>query len=144
MGLNGGPGKWFGRPPSKLTEATMPLKQQEIIMSRSTIFFAAAAALAATAATVSFPAFAGTPSVRVAYSDLNLASASGATELKARVNRAAKAVCANEGDKSLDARSISKQCARISAARAMPQVEFALANAGTQVAENTRVSVAAH
>lgn len=112
--------------------------------TRSTMIFAAAAALAATAATVSFPAFAGTPTVRVAYNDLNLGSPSGATELKARVNRAAKLVCANTGDKSLDAAAISKKCATISAARAMPQVELALANAGTQVAENSRVSVAAH
>lgn len=112
--------------------------------TRSTMFFAAAAALVATAATVSFPAFAGTPTVRVAYSDLNLATADGATELKARVNRAAKLVCVNDGDKSLDAYAASKKCAKLSAARAMPQVELALADAGTQVAENSRVSVAAH
>jgi len=113
-------------------------------MSRSTIFFAAAAALAATAATVSFPAFAGTPEIRVLYSDLNLASTSGAAELKARVNRASKAVCANNGDKSLEAAAASRACAKVAWARAMPQVELALANAGTQVAENSRVSVAAH
>lgn len=111
--------------------------------NRSTMFFAAAAALAATAATVSFPAFAGTPTVRVRYSDLNLASADGATELKARVQRAAKSVCKNDGDKSLTARANAVECAKVATANAMPQVELALANSGTQLAENSRVSVAA-
>ena len=111
--------------------------------TRSTMIFAAAAALAATAATVSFPAFAGTPTVQVRYADLNLASGSGAAELQARVKRAAKTVCANSGDKSITARMNAVQCAKNTAARAMPQVELAMANAGSQIAENNHVSVAA-
>jgi len=110
--------------------------------TRSTMIFAAA--FAATAATVSFPAFAGTPTVLVRYADLNLTSSSGAEELKARVNRAARAVCRNDGDKSLSARAASIQCTKVSVARAMPQVELALAKSGTQLAENSRVSVASH
>ncbi len=113
-------------------------------MNRSTLFFAA---LAATAATVSIPAFAGTvvaPTTEVRYSDLNLASAGGAEALKVRVARAAKRVCTLEGDKTLHGAAEARACARVAVARAMPQVELALANAGTQVADNSRLSVAAH
>ena len=105
------------------------------------------ATVVATTATIAFPASAAevaAPQAFVRYGDLTLASADGATELKARVNRAADLVCANHGDKSVQAMADAKKCARIAAARAMPQVELALANSGTQVAENTRVTVAAH
>lgn len=115
-------------------------------MTRSTTFFAALAA-AATAATMSFPAQAAEVtniSAEVRYDDLNLASQDGAQALKARVVRAAKQVCSADGDKSLKALSQSQSCANIAIARAMPQVELALANAGTQVAENSRMNVAAH
>lgn len=112
-------------------------------MTRTTLFFAA---LAATAATVSFPAFAqdAVPSTQVHYSDLNLTSASGAKALRERVARAARRVCASDGEKSLSGATQSRHCADMALARAMPQVELALANAGTQVAENSRLSVAAH
>jgi len=112
-------------------------------MFRTTAFLAA---LVATAATVSFPAYAGEPAraTEVHYSDLNLANADGAQALKDRVARAAKRVCTFEGDKSLDSAVQAKACAKVAVARAMPQVELALANAGTRVAENSRVSVAAH
>ena len=111
-------------------------------MSRTTIFLAA---LAATAATVSFPALAAdaAPVTEVRYADLNLASPDGAQALKTRVVRAAKRVCSSEGDKSLDGAMEARSCARLAVARAMPQVELALANAGTQLAENSRLSVAA-
>ncbi len=112
-------------------------------MTRTSIFLAA---LAATAATVSVPAFAAdaVPSTEVAYSDLNLASPAGAQALKDRVARAAKRVCANDGEKGLEGFQEARACARLAVARAMPQVELALANAGTQLAENSRLSVAAH
>ena len=111
-------------------------------MNRTAIFLAA---LAATAATVSFPAFAqsATQATNVHYSDLNLASADGASELKARVERAAKRVCSEPGDRSLNGAAQARSCSKIAVAKAMPQVELALANAGTQVAENSRLSVAA-
>ena len=112
-------------------------------MTRTTIFLAA---LAATAATVSFPAFAAdmAPTTEVRYSDLNLTSTDGAQALKARVTRAAKRVCTVNGDQSLAGSAQARKCARIALAKAMPQVELALTNAGTQVAENSRLSVAAH
>ena len=112
-------------------------------MTRTTIFLAA---LAATAANVSFPAFAAdaSPSTEVHYSDLNLASPAGAEALKVRVARAAKRVCTVDGDKSLSRAAEARKCADLALARAMPQVELALANAGTQVAENSRLSIAAH
>lgn len=114
-------------------------------MTRSTKLFAALAAAAATAATMSFPAYAAeaTKTAEVHYDDLNLASADGAKALTVRVERAAKRVCDVNGDRSLSAASQSKACAKVAIARAMPQVELALANAGTQLAENSRVSVAA-
>jgi UrcA family protein len=112
-------------------------------MTRTSIFLAA---LAATAATVAFPAFAAetAPSTEVHYSDLNLASTAGADALKARVARAAKRVCTVDGEKSLSGAAEARKCAEVALAKAMPQVELALANAGTQVAENSRLSVAAH
>ena len=106
------------------------------------------AAFVATAATVSFPAFAGefdpAPTVQVHYSDLNLASPAGAKALKARVARAAERVCSTEGDRTLDSVLQARSCTKVAIARAMPQVELALVNAGTQVAENSHLAVAAH
>lgn len=113
-------------------------------MTRSTFLIALAAA-AATAGTVSFPAYAGetAKTVAVDYSDLNLASAEGAASLKKRVERAARDVCSFPGDRSLDGAMKAKSCSKLSLAKAMPQVELALANAGTQLADNGRISVAA-
>lgn len=115
-------------------------------MSRSTYFFAAVAAFAATAATISFPAYAGevTKTAAVKYADLNLASPAGAEALNKRVVRAAKQVCDVGDTRSLRTEADAQDCFKIAVARAAPQVELALANAGTQVAENSRVSVAAH
>lgn len=114
-------------------------------MARSTTFLALLAAAAATTATLSFPAYAGEAArtSEVRYDDLNLASAGGAKALTIRVERAAKRVCDANGDRSLDAAIEAKACTKIAIARAMPQVELALANAGTQLAENSRVSIAA-
>lgn len=115
-------------------------------MSRSTYVFAALAAAAATAATVSFPAYAAEAprSSLVQYGDLNLTSPAGAEALKARVVRAAKRVCDINDTRSLRSRADARNCVTVAVGRAMPQVELALANAGTRVAENSRVSVAAH
>jgi len=115
-------------------------------MNRSTQFLLALAAAAATAATVSFPAYAQevTKTAEVRYADINLTSPDGAQALKARVARAAKRVCSVAGDRSLDTVAEARSCTRIAIARAMPQVELALANAGTRVADNSRVIVAAH
>ena len=104
------------------------------------------AALVATAATVSFPAYAGetAPTTQVHYADLNLASPAGAQALKARVARAADRDCSSEAYRKLDSAKQARSCIKVAMAKAMPQVELALANAGTQVAENGRVTVAAH
>lgn len=115
-------------------------------MIRTTALFAA---LAAAAATVSLPAYAGEaiPAGQVAqvhYADLNLASADGAQALKARVARAARRVCTSGDDRSLEAAMRARSCTREALARAMPQVELALASAGTRVAENSHVAVTAH
>lgn len=113
-------------------------------MTSKTTFLAALAA-AATAATMSFPAYAAEvgKTAEVRYDDLNLVSAAGAKALTVRVERAAKRVCAVNGDRSLDMAVKARACTRIAIAKAMPQVELALANAGTQLAENSRVSIAA-
>lgn len=114
-------------------------------MTRSTTVFAALAAAAAATASLSFPAYAAelTQTAEVHYADLNLTSSDGAKALTARVERAAKRVCEVNGDRSLDATLEARACTKVAVARAMPQVELALANAGTQLAENSRVSVAA-
>ncbi|MCZ4340258.1 UrcA family protein [Sphingomonadaceae bacterium G21617-S1] len=114
-------------------------------MNRSTFLITLAAA-AATAGTMSFPAFAqdASRSAEVRYADLNLGSADGATALKARVTRAANHVCGVTSELSLRAAASAKSCSKTAVAKAMPQVELALAKAGTQLAENGRVVVAAH
>jgi UrcA family protein len=114
-------------------------------MTRITALFAA---LAATAAMTSFVAHAGeiapaAPVAQVHYSDLNLASADGARVLKDRVARAAKRVCVDEGDTSLAGAMQARDCMKEALAKAMPQVELALANAGTQFAQNHHVGVSA-
>ena len=111
-------------------------------MIRSALF--TAFALAATAATA--PAFAADlPTAQVRFNDLSLTTAQGAAELKARVARAARNVCAAEGSHDLKAQVQAVNCTEVAIAKAMPQVELALANAkNTRVAENSRVSVSAH
>ena len=88
-------------------------------MTRTSLFLAA---LAATAATVSFPVFAAdaVPTAEVRYSDLNLASAGGAEALKDRVARAARRVCTTDGEKSLSGAAEARRCAEIALAKAMP------------------------
>lgn len=114
-------------------------------MTRSTIIIAALAAIA-TSGTIAFPAYAAEQGkvASVDYSDLNLASADGAASLKKRVERAARHVCTDRGDRSLKGAMDARACSKVSAAQAMPQVELALAKAGTQLADNGRLSVAAH
>ncbi len=113
-------------------------------MNRSTLFFAALAAFA-TAGTVAVPAYAGETGKisEVRFSDLNLASAEGATALKARIERAAKKVCTDGGDTTLEGLAKAKACQKVAVAKAMPQVELALARAGTQPADGGRISAAA-
>ncbi len=114
-------------------------------MIRSTIF--AAVALSASAlSSIAAPAFAADlPTVEVRYADLDLKSADGAKSLQARVQRAAARVCGVQGVVDLRTRVDANKCATIAVAKAMPQVELALANAqNVQVAENSRVSVSAH
>ncbi len=100
----------------------------------------------ATTATIAFPAQAETvmPTVKVRYSDLSLGSQAGADELKARIHRAAKRVCQSYGTRGVDEVAREMKCTQVTEARAMPQVELALANAGVEVAENSRITVAAH
>lgn len=111
-------------------------------MIRSTIFAAASIAVAALSA-ISAPAFAAeAPRIEVRYNDLSLRSPQGAQELKVRVERAARRVCATNGIVDLKARAASIECRRVAIAKAMPQVELALAKAqDQQVADNGRVSV---
>jgi len=102
-------------------------------------------ALAATATFVAAPAFAqDTRSAEVHYADLNLASADGAAALKGRIGRAADKVCGVSSQLSLHSAASAKNCSKLAVAKAMPQVELALAKAGTQLAESGRVTVAAH
>lgn len=114
-------------------------------MIRSTIFAAVSIAVSAVSA-MSAPAFAAeAPRIEVRYNDLSLKSPQGAQELKVRVAQAARRVCATNGVVDVQTYAASAECRRVAVARAMPQVELALANAqNQQVAENSRVSVAAH
>ncbi|SDD53507.1 UrcA family protein [Sphingomonas sp. YR710] len=114
-------------------------------MIRSILLAVASVGVSAAAMT-SAPAFAAeAPRIDVHYDDLSLRGPQGAQELKVRVERAARRVCATNGVVDLQARAASAECRRVAVVRAMPQVELALANAQNQrVAENSRVSVAAH
>lgn len=114
-------------------------------MTRTTIIAALAAAIATTG-TIAFPAYAAETArtTEVRYADLDLASAQGAQSLKLRVERAAKRVCTVSGDRTLRNATETKACTTVAVAKAMPQVELALAKAGTQYAEAGRVTVSAH
>ncbi|MDB5686294.1 MAG: UrcA family protein [Rhizorhabdus sp.] len=111
-------------------------------MVRSSLF--TAAVLAASA--LSAPLFAQElPRAEIRYNDLALKTPQGAEQLKARVQRAARSVCGLNGAIDLRGRMEGLKCAETAAARAMPQVELAIANAQRdQLADNGRLSVAAH
>jgi UrcA family protein len=86
------------------------------------LMFAAASTLA-----VAAPAFAQSAdqgaSVRVNYSDLNLAQAQGLAELKSRVHSAAVTACGGQVDiRDLDRRAVVEQCRTIAEDHAMSQV----------------------
>jgi UrcA family protein len=114
-------------------------------MIRSILLAAASIGVSAVAV-MSAPAFAAeAPRIDVRYNDLSLRSSQGAQELRVRVERAARRVCATNGVVDLQTRIASVECRRVAMAKAMPQVELALANAQNQrVAENSRVPVTAH
>ena len=114
-------------------------------MFRSTALFAA---LIAGAATLNFPAQAGevdgsVRTAKVGYSDLNLASAAGSHALRDRVTLAAQRVCTVDGDPSLQQAMQARSCMKQALATAMPQVELALAGAGTRLAQNSHLTVTA-
>lgn len=114
-------------------------------MIRSAILVAAALSASAVSS-IATPAFAADlPRAEIRYADLNLKTADGAQALRARVERAADRVCGTHGVVDLRTRMEARQCAETALAKAMPQVELALANAQkVQVAENRPVSVLAH
>lgn len=96
----------------------------------------------ASVSVLAVPAFAQR-TAEVAYSDLDLSSADGAATLKARVRHAAQRVCASNGERSLSNTVETRACSTVAMAKAMPQVELALAKAGTQYADAGRLTVAA-
>lgn len=88
-----------------------------------------ASAIAVTAAT---PVFAAGQVVRtntVAYKDLDLASESGASMLKARIKSASRHVCGSADMKNLAEWTEVKACRSDAMARAMPAVERVIASA---------------
>lgn len=113
-------------------------------MIRPTIFVAVSIAASAVSA-IPAPVFAAdAPRIEVRYSDNSLKSPQGAQDLRVRVERAARRVCATNGVVDLQTRAASVECRRVAIAAAMPKVELALANAQKQqVAENSRAPVAA-
>lgn len=109
-----------------------------------TTIFASLALAAAAVTGLSVPAFAAdAPTALVHYDDINLASADGAQALQARVKHAAARVCHTNGS-DLASVMAAKQCQRTAVAKAMPQVELALAQAGTRVAQNGASTASAH
>lgn len=113
-------------------------------MNRSTILIALAAAVA-TAGTVAFPAYAQdvTSSTQVRYGDLDLTSADGAAQLKSRVKWAADLVCGTNGQISPSEYSAARKCVKTAIAKAQPQVQLALARAGTEYASTGGLVIAA-
>jgi UrcA family protein len=110
----------------------------------TTTIFASLALAAAAVTGLASPALAGDlPVAVVRYGDINLANAAGAQTLQTRVKRAAARVC-QTSERDLAAVMAAKQCQRLAVARAMPQVELALAQAGTQVAQNSASIASAH
>jgi UrcA family protein len=71
----------------------------------------------------------GPPSVTVSYRDLDLASASGERVLRRRVQYAAEDVCGVADPRNLSAMRPILACRKEAMAKAVPQVEIALAAA---------------
>ena len=82
---------------------------------------ASAAVQAGEACAVSQSAHAGN-AVTVRYSDLNLATREGATVLYARINHAARSVCATDDIRELGALAAAKACQREAVAQAVHAV----------------------
>lgn len=79
-----------------------------------------AAAVALTAYVA--PAHAEAPSLAVSYADLDLTSSEGHAELNARIDRAARRVCAAEDPRNLRAVLASNTCYRVALAAAQPKL----------------------
>lgn len=79
-----------------------------------------AAAVALTAYVA--PAHAQAPSVAVSYADLDLTSAEGHAVLNARIDRAARRVCAAEDIRNLEQMAAAGLCYRTALAAAQPKL----------------------
>ncbi|MBB4633260.1 UrcA family protein [Sphingosinicella soli] len=77
----------------------------------------------------------------VKFGDLNLASDAGVKQLHSRVNRAAKAMCFENGYLDLRRQSAGFACRDTAIRSAAPQITAAIANAGTQVAAGSDATI---
>lgn len=73
-------------------------------------------------ATQIVPAPAQAASLSVGYADLDLTSAQGHAALNARIDRAARRVCAVEDSRNLSAMAASRACYRVAMASAQPKL----------------------
>lgn len=93
---------------------------------------------------IAAPAMARSPdgTIRIDYTDLDLASDAGVAELQARVERAAAKVCGEADNRDLTAMREAARCRAVALESAQPQVQFALAQARAQrsYAANTRAA----
>ena len=71
---------------------------------------------------------------QVDYSDLDLASAAGQRRLEARVGRAVRQLCAEDGERGLRARSREKACMADATASAERELGLALAGRNVRLA----------
>jgi UrcA family protein len=101
-------------------------------MSKFSLSLAAAATLASAPTLAQAPTRVdGRPSARVSYAELNLNSRSGMAMLDRRIQRAAKTLCVDERVRDLARASAGRACFAEAIASAQPQVERAVANAGS-------------
>jgi len=104
--------------------------------ARTTLFtslsVAAASAMSLAAAPASAQSDVEVRSTTVRYSDLDLSSRSGATELDRRVRSAVRSVCGVYRAQNAQDAAKAKSCSKVAMADAMPRVELAVAQARTK------------
>jgi len=102
------------------------------------LLFGTLSALAVASAPASASAQQAPRQVTVSYSDLDLASTAGESELNRRVGSAVRRVCASNGTRDLKSRQIAQACAAETLANAQRSVQLAVnsAHSGQQLAQN--------
>jgi UrcA family protein len=83
------------------------------------------------------------PVAAVSYADLNIAAAAGRRALEGRVSLAAQDLCVESGRTSVVDSMAQRRCFSLAMSRARADIDLAVARAGTQLASERTIRVAA-